>query len=172
VLRVTLGPTQPPIQCVPRALSRGVKRPGREADHSPPSSAEVKNAWSYTSIPPLRLHGVVLSQAQGQLYLFAQSMVRLKSLLPAHLCLLSHWTKTWENLSKVQVQCLSLGNGKDSWSVGYLTILPVAMNGESGGTWKECGSNRDTVQSASASWTASNDKITWDIVKMKWRGLF
>jgi hypothetical protein len=29
----------------------GVKRPGREADHSHPSSAEVKNAWSYTSIP-------------------------------------------------------------------------------------------------------------------------
>jgi hypothetical protein len=25
-----------------RALSLGVKRPGREADHSPPSSAEVK----------------------------------------------------------------------------------------------------------------------------------
>jgi hypothetical protein len=23
-----------------------------EADHSPPSSAEVKNEWSYTSIPP------------------------------------------------------------------------------------------------------------------------
>jgi hypothetical protein len=39
----------------------GVKRPEREADHSPPSSAEVKNAWSYTSTPPIRLHGVVLS---------------------------------------------------------------------------------------------------------------
>jgi hypothetical protein len=26
-----------------------VKRPGREADHSPPSSAEIKNAWRYTS---------------------------------------------------------------------------------------------------------------------------
>jgi hypothetical protein len=39
----------------------GLKRPGREADHSPPSSAKVKNAWSYTSIPPIRLHGVVLS---------------------------------------------------------------------------------------------------------------
>jgi hypothetical protein len=25
------------------------KYPGREADHLPPSSAEVKNAWSYTS---------------------------------------------------------------------------------------------------------------------------
>jgi hypothetical protein len=35
--------------------------PGSEADHSPPSSAEVKNAWIYTSIPPIRLHGVVLS---------------------------------------------------------------------------------------------------------------
>jgi hypothetical protein len=28
----------------------GVKRLGREADHSPPSSAEV-NAWRYTSTP-------------------------------------------------------------------------------------------------------------------------
>jgi hypothetical protein len=32
-----------------RALSPGIKRPRREADHSPPSSAEFKNAWSYTS---------------------------------------------------------------------------------------------------------------------------
>jgi hypothetical protein len=40
--RTALGPTQPPIQWVPGALSLGVKRPGREADHSPPSSAEVK----------------------------------------------------------------------------------------------------------------------------------
>jgi hypothetical protein len=40
--RMALRPTQPPIQWVPGALSLGVKRPGREADHSPPSSAEVK----------------------------------------------------------------------------------------------------------------------------------
>jgi hypothetical protein len=40
--RTALGPTQPPIQLVPVALSLGVKQPGREADHSPPSSAEVK----------------------------------------------------------------------------------------------------------------------------------
>jgi hypothetical protein len=31
-----------------------VKLPGREADHSPSSSAEVKNAWSYISYPPYR----------------------------------------------------------------------------------------------------------------------
>jgi hypothetical protein len=37
-----LGPTQPPIQWVPGVFSLGVKRPGREAGHSPPSSAEVK----------------------------------------------------------------------------------------------------------------------------------
>jgi hypothetical protein len=34
------------------ALFPGVKRPRREADHSPPVSAEVKNTWVYTSIPP------------------------------------------------------------------------------------------------------------------------
>jgi hypothetical protein len=40
--RPALEPTQPPIQGVPGALSLRAKRPGREADHSPPSSAEVK----------------------------------------------------------------------------------------------------------------------------------
>jgi hypothetical protein len=40
--RTALGPTQPPMQWVPGTLSLGVNRPGREADHSPPSSAEVK----------------------------------------------------------------------------------------------------------------------------------
>jgi hypothetical protein len=32
-------------------LSLGIKRPCR-ADHSSPSSAEIKNAWSYTSTSP------------------------------------------------------------------------------------------------------------------------
>jgi hypothetical protein len=41
-----LGPNQPPIKRPP-----WVPSPWREADHSPPSSAEVKNRWSYTSIP-------------------------------------------------------------------------------------------------------------------------
>jgi hypothetical protein len=34
---------------------------GREADHSPLSSAEVKEGVELTSTPPIRLHGVVLS---------------------------------------------------------------------------------------------------------------
>jgi hypothetical protein len=49
--RPALGFTQPPIQCVLGALSPGVKRPVREADHSPPTSAEVKQMWIYTSSP-------------------------------------------------------------------------------------------------------------------------
>jgi len=40
--RSALGLTLPPTQWVP-----GVKRPGREADHSLPSSAEVRKTWSY-----------------------------------------------------------------------------------------------------------------------------
>jgi hypothetical protein len=49
--RPALGPTQHPIQWVPEALSPGIKRPGREADHSSPSRSDDKNAWSYTCTP-------------------------------------------------------------------------------------------------------------------------
>jgi hypothetical protein len=45
-----MGPTQPPIQWVPGTISLGIKLPGREADYSPPASAEVKNGGA---IPPL-----------------------------------------------------------------------------------------------------------------------
>jgi hypothetical protein len=44
VSRAALGPTHPPNQWVPRALSLEVKGPGREADHSPPSIDEVKES--------------------------------------------------------------------------------------------------------------------------------
>jgi hypothetical protein len=46
-----LGSTLPPIQWIPGVLPTGVKRPGREADHSLPASAEVKKMW--ISIHPL-----------------------------------------------------------------------------------------------------------------------
>jgi hypothetical protein len=52
LFRSALGSTQPPIQWVPGALSPGVKRPGREVDHSHPTSAEVKKIWIYTSTSP------------------------------------------------------------------------------------------------------------------------
>jgi len=39
-----------------RLVSTGVKRSGRDINHSPPSGAEVKTGWTYTSIPCIRLH--------------------------------------------------------------------------------------------------------------------
>jgi hypothetical protein len=39
------------VQWVLGALSPGLRRPGREVDHSPPTSAEVKKMWIYTSTP-------------------------------------------------------------------------------------------------------------------------
>jgi hypothetical protein len=54
-------PTQPPIQWVPGALSLRVKRLGREADHSPPSSVEIKERVELYLPSPIRLHGVALS---------------------------------------------------------------------------------------------------------------
>jgi len=53
------GTTQPSNSIGTAALPSRVKRLlGRETDHPPPSSAEVKNGWCYTSIPPACLHGV------------------------------------------------------------------------------------------------------------------
>jgi hypothetical protein len=47
--RPALEPTQSSIQWVQGALYPGGKRPGREADHSPPTSAETKKVWIYIS---------------------------------------------------------------------------------------------------------------------------
>jgi hypothetical protein len=52
-----LGPTQSPTHGQPGSFS-DVKRPGREADHSPPSCVDVKNEWSYFSTPPICIYGV------------------------------------------------------------------------------------------------------------------
>jgi hypothetical protein len=49
---LALGFAQPPIERVPGSLFPGVKQPGREADHSRSTSAEIKKMWSYTSTPP------------------------------------------------------------------------------------------------------------------------
>jgi hypothetical protein len=50
--RLAQEPTKAPIQWSLEALSVGVKGPGREADHSFPTGAGVKNAWNCTSSPP------------------------------------------------------------------------------------------------------------------------
>jgi hypothetical protein len=50
--RLNLGPAPPPVRWVPGAFSPGIKWIGREANHSPPPSTEIKNACKYTRVYP------------------------------------------------------------------------------------------------------------------------
>jgi hypothetical protein len=66
-----------------RGSFHGVKRPVREADHSPPSSAKVKE-WVelYLHSPSTpSWHGAQLKGAQGQLYLYLINCTVIKSTL-------------------------------------------------------------------------------------------
>jgi hypothetical protein len=45
-----MEPTHPPLQCVTWTLSLGVKGKGREADHTPQSSAKIKQGLSLHSV--------------------------------------------------------------------------------------------------------------------------
>lgn len=47
--RLTLGSTQPRVQCALKALSLGGKGLGHETQHSPPLRVKDKNECSYTS---------------------------------------------------------------------------------------------------------------------------
>ena len=49
---LVLVPTQPPVQ-----WELGLKQPGHDGDHSPSSSAKIKNEWNYTSMPSSMLWG-------------------------------------------------------------------------------------------------------------------
>jgi hypothetical protein len=55
--RISFSPRRPDLFWAPfsllsnGAIISGVKRQRREADHSPPSRAEFKNTWIYTSTP-------------------------------------------------------------------------------------------------------------------------
>jgi len=70
--RFQIGSGVHPLSCVLGTWDSfpGVKRqrPGPEADHPPQSSAKVKNAWSCTSTHTSS--GVVLTEAQGKIYLY------------------------------------------------------------------------------------------------------
>lgn len=48
----------------------GEKRPERQTEHLLPSSAEDKNAWSFTSTSAILLHGMVLWHRDNFIYLF------------------------------------------------------------------------------------------------------
>jgi hypothetical protein len=75
ISRPALRPTQPPIQWVPWALSLGVKRLVREANHSPPSSAEVKECVElYLHSPIASIAICSVKKAQEQLYFYTRNL--------------------------------------------------------------------------------------------------
>jgi hypothetical protein len=78
VSRTALGLTRLPIQWLSGALSLRLKRPDREVDHSSPPSAEVKNAWSSTTTPQYSFMMWCSVKAQGQPYLYLQSLDLLR----------------------------------------------------------------------------------------------
>jgi hypothetical protein len=55
----------------------GVKRPEREDKHSPPTSTEAKNAWSYTSTPQ---YIFMVWYLQGPFEKFVDSLLRVGTL--------------------------------------------------------------------------------------------
>jgi len=48
MFKFTPGPIQPPIQWALGSVIPGIKQPGHEADHSPPSSAEIMELYHHS----------------------------------------------------------------------------------------------------------------------------
>jgi hypothetical protein len=114
--RTALRPTQPPIQWMPRALSLGVKRPGRETDHSPPSSAEVKEWVELYLHSPVRLNGVVLQTVPR---------VKLHGAIPP-LPYTSSWHRAWLNTEVFMAWYLVKYRGIFTFSL-YVSSLPLKV---------------------------------------------
>jgi hypothetical protein len=70
VSRLALGPTQPPIQLVAGALSLGVKRPGREADHSLYLMPRSRISRAIPPLPQYVFTAWCSLKAHEQLYIF------------------------------------------------------------------------------------------------------
>jgi hypothetical protein len=69
--KMALEPTQPPIQWIPGVLSLEVKWPGNDADHSPPSSAEVKEGVELYLHPNMpSWHGAQFKKKHGDNFTF------------------------------------------------------------------------------------------------------
>ena len=78
-----------PIQWLPAAAFPGLERPGCKAGHSPPSSAEVKNEWSYTSAPSVCFHNAYRNKFSFARFL-QQCSVSVFWVMAPRQCLIGH----------------------------------------------------------------------------------
>jgi hypothetical protein len=106
----------------------GVKRTGREADHSPPSTAEIKNAWSYTSTRPYLMAWSLVKQRD-------RFTLKLPSLFLSVLCIHISWTEA----SGLFRFCDYVSFAAISWAGCHPTVTPQAT--ESNTTSKNLGTD-------------------------------
>jgi hypothetical protein len=84
----------------------GVKLPGHEVDHSPPSSVETENEWSCTCTPPVCLHG-------GDMYVFQLHVIWLTVIhIKMFLCIS---VVGWDGVVSVVTCCGLVSPGFKSW---------------------------------------------------------
>jgi hypothetical protein len=135
-----LEPTKPPIQWVSGTFSLGVKRLGREADHSPPSSAEVKECvdlyFHSHSTPSWR--GSQLKKSTGTTlplalpYIFATTLssMLLKQKLVSYYSSSVKWLDDWMTAGhEYEGSVCHLGVRIGCWSPG-LTYYPMELFSE------------------------------------------
>jgi len=106
--RLDLGPTQPPIQWVLGALSLEVKWPGREADHSHPSSAEIR---MYGAVP--YLHHISCAYVSSGYVFMAWYLVKHKVNFSVYL----HLTMYQKFTDAMKASSSSNWNGFAEWNV-------------------------------------------------------
>jgi hypothetical protein len=68
----------------------GVKRPGHEADHSPPSNAMAKNGGAIPPLPHMSSRHSAKLIKQGQLYLFHMRKSQTSYLTAIHIVASNH----------------------------------------------------------------------------------
>jgi hypothetical protein len=100
-----------------------MSRPGREADHTPPSSTEVKNAWHYTSIPQYVLLAWCLVKHTDNFTFTFPCKVRLQ-ILPVHRELLGTCLSDIEIPSKCAIALLHLAFNVVALAV-YGRVMPM-----------------------------------------------
>jgi hypothetical protein len=110
--RPALGLTETPLQWVLRDVSPAVKQSGLRPDRSPPCSAEVKNAWIYTSTPPHVFNVMVIGYTLHFTSTFScvtliRHQVTQDASVKLNVTILSHNKEKARQLTKPRVYCAS-----------------------------------------------------------------
>jgi len=116
-----LGPTQPVLHCI-ISFSPGVKRSESKADHSPPSSCDVRNVWSCSFTPTCHSY-----RPKGFKFIGARSC-RLPS--PCYRLYFSKWWKmsckdsegNGPSIFQCATSALASGDWKISWELQEIRL--------------------------------------------------